>query len=138
MTSAAPSTADLAAKARAFVHSKRQGSGKGKSLGGNKSTPKPANVEIQKAKMPPEHVRKIIKDHGDMSSKRFEKDRRLYLGALKYVPHALMKLLENMPMPWEQVIIIIFFSLIRAVRFATSMSFTTLRAPSLLSLILPK
>jgi pre-mRNA-processing factor 8 len=27
----------------------------------------------------------------------------VYLGALKYVPHAVYKLLENMPMPWEQV-----------------------------------
>jgi hypothetical protein len=27
----------------------------------------------------------------------------VYLGALKYVPHAVLKLLENMPMPWEQV-----------------------------------
>ena len=52
--------------------------------------------------MPPEHIRKIIKDHGDLSHKKFTKDRRLYLGALKYLPHALMKLLENMPMPWEQ------------------------------------
>lgn len=25
----------------------------------------------------------------------------MYLGALKYVPHAVLKLLENMPMPWE-------------------------------------
>ena len=38
-----------------------------------------------------------------MSSKKFRIDRRVYLGALKYVPHAVMKLLENMPMPWEQV-----------------------------------
>lgn len=58
---------------------------------------------VQKAPMPPEHVRKIVKDHGDMSVKKFERDKRVYLGALKYVPHALMKLLENMPMPWEQV-----------------------------------
>ena len=56
-----------------------------------------------KAPMPPEHLRKIIKDHGDLSSKKFAKDKRIYLGALKYVPHAMMKLLENMPMPWEQV-----------------------------------
>lgn len=56
-----------------------------------------------KAPMPPEHLRKIIKDHGDLSSKKFAKDKRIYLGALKYVPHAIMKLLENMPMPWEQV-----------------------------------
>lgn len=56
-----------------------------------------------KAPMPPEHLRKVIKDHGDLSSKKFTKDKRIYLGALKYVPHAIMKLLENMPMPWEQV-----------------------------------
>jgi pre-mRNA-processing factor 8 len=61
------------------------------------------HVEISKARMPPEHVRKIIKDHGDMSNRKFRHDKRVYLGALKYVPHAVMKLLENMPMPWEQV-----------------------------------
>lgn len=42
-------------------------------------------------------------DHGDMSNKKFRNDKRVYLGALKYVPHAVLKLLENMPMPWEQV-----------------------------------
>eukprot|EP01040_Poterioochromonas_malhamensis_P001445 gene1445-1533_t len=59
--------------------------------------------ETSKEDMPPEHVRKIIRDHGDMSSKKFRHDKRVYLGALKYVPHAVFKLLENMPMPWEQV-----------------------------------
>ena len=53
--------------------------------------------------MPPQHLRKIIKDHGDMSAKKFRHDKRVYLGALKYVPHAIFKLLENMPMPWEEV-----------------------------------
>ncbi|GJX25599.1 pre-mRNA-processing-splicing factor [Tanacetum coccineum] len=53
--------------------------------------------------MPPEHVRKIIRDQGDMLSKNYRRDKRVYLGALKYVPHAVYKLLENMPMPWEQV-----------------------------------
>ena len=28
---------------------------------------------------------------------------RIHLGALKYIPHAVMKLLENIPYPWEQV-----------------------------------
>ncbi|GFH19560.1 MPN domain-containing protein, partial [Haematococcus lacustris] len=60
-------------------------------------------VEAPKEDMPPEHVRKIIKDHGDMSSRKFRHDKRVYLGALKFVPHAVYKLLENMPMPWEQV-----------------------------------
>ena len=60
-------------------------------------------VDAFKEDMPPEHVRKIIRDHGDMSAKKFRHDKRVYLGALKYVPHAVYKLLENMPMPWEQV-----------------------------------
>jgi pre-mRNA-processing factor 8 len=59
-------------------------------------------VDTQKEDMPPEHIRKVIKDHGDMSSKKFKHDKRIYLGALKYIPHAIFKLLENMPMPWEQ------------------------------------
>jgi len=60
-------------------------------------------TEAQKDDMPPEHVRKIVKDHGDMTNRKFRHDKRVYLGALKYVPHAVLKLLENMPMPWEQV-----------------------------------
>lgn len=39
-----------------------------------------------------------------MSSKKYRHDKRVYLGALKFVPHAVYKLLENMPMPWEQVL----------------------------------
>jgi hypothetical protein len=60
-------------------------------------------TQAQKEDMPPEHVRKVIRDHGDMSSRKFRHDKRVYLGALKFVPHAVFKLLENMPMPWEQV-----------------------------------
>ena len=78
---------------------------------GRQQHKRPAAVKGFKAPpkeaMPPEHLRKIIKDHGDLSSKKFAKDKRIYLGALKYVPHAIMKLLENMPMPWEQVNIFI-------------------------------
>ncbi len=55
----------------------------------------------QKESLPAEHIRKILQDHGDMSAKRYNHDKRVYLGALKYVPHAVFKLLENMPMPWE-------------------------------------
>jgi len=60
-------------------------------------------VDTQKEMLPPEVLRKIIKDHGDMSTKKFRHDKRVYLGALKYIPHAVYKLLENMPCPWEQV-----------------------------------
>ncbi|KAI9928868.1 hypothetical protein ASPWEDRAFT_36682 [Aspergillus wentii DTO 134E9] len=58
-------------------------------------------VETQKADMPPEHLRKIIRDIGDVSQKKFTNEKRSYLGALKFMPHAVLKLLENMPMPWE-------------------------------------
>ncbi|KIW09573.1 pre-mRNA-processing-splicing factor 8, variant [Verruconis gallopava] len=58
-------------------------------------------VETQKADMPPEHLRKIVRDIGDVSQKKFNSDKRSYLGALKFMPHAVLKLLENMPMPWE-------------------------------------
>merc|ERR1719158_822471 len=60
-------------------------------------------VEQQKEEMPPEHIRKIIKDHGDMSARKFRHDKRIYLGALKYLPHAVYKLLENVPVPWQQL-----------------------------------
>lgn len=60
-------------------------------------------VHSTKIEMPPEHLRKIIRDHGDMSTKKVAADKRSYLGALKFMPHAVIKLLENMPQPWEQV-----------------------------------
>ncbi|KAF8596751.1 pre-mRNA-processing-splicing factor [Ceratobasidium sp. AG-I] len=60
-------------------------------------------IDTGKQDLPPEHVRKIIKDHGDMSNRKFRNDKRVHLGALKYVPHAVLKLLENIPCPWEQV-----------------------------------
>jgi len=37
-----------------------------------------------------------------MSNRKFRNNKRVHLGALKYVPHAVMKLLENIPYPWEQ------------------------------------
>lgn len=58
-------------------------------------------VQVQKDSLPPEHIRKILQDHGDMTAKRYQQDKRIYLGALKYAPHSVFKLLENMPMPWE-------------------------------------
>ena len=41
-------------------------------------------INIQTVEMPVEHLRKIVKDHGDMSSRKFRNDKRVYLGALKY------------------------------------------------------
>lgn len=52
--------------------------------------------------MPPEFIRKVVKDNGDLGGKRFKSERKLCVGMLSYVPLALYKLLENMPMPWEE------------------------------------
>lgn len=55
----------------------------------------------QSSELPPEHLRKIMLDHGDLSSKKVAADKRAHLGSLKYMPHAILKLMENMPQPWE-------------------------------------
>ncbi len=86
---------DIDTKAREWnKHNTKKFSTKAKASGGQ--------VDSTKEDLPPEHIRKIMRDHGDMTSKKFRYDKRVYLGALKYVPHAVFKLLENMPMPWEQ------------------------------------
>ncbi|KAA0160516.1 hypothetical protein FNF31_04225 [Cafeteria roenbergensis] len=69
---------------------------------GGKSQKGGATV-VEKEMMPAEHIRKIMRDHGDMSAAKWKDQKRVYLGALKYAPHAVFKLLENMPMPWEQI-----------------------------------
>ena len=87
-----PNAAKFAQKKKDWLRSQRNRFGE-KRKGGY--------VETQKADMPPEHLRKIVKDIGDVSQKKFSSDKRSYLGALKFMPHAVLKLLENMPMPWE-------------------------------------
>ena len=78
----------------------RQGSkGKGK---GRRKTQK-SRSGVNKIEMPPEHLRKIIESHSDMTSSRFNQPKRAFLGALQYAPHAVLKLLESMPQPWEQI-----------------------------------
>ncbi|MCJ1298264.1 pre-mRNA-splicing factor 8 [Hypocenomyce scalaris] len=87
-----PQVAKFAQKKKEWLRSQRNRFGE-KRKGGF--------METQKADMPPEHLRKIVKDIGDVSQKKFSSDKRSYLGALKFMPHAVLKLLENMPMPWE-------------------------------------
>ena len=52
------------------------------------SKKKPGAQGTQKEELAPEIVRKIVKDHGDMTSRKFRHDKRVYLGALKFAPHA--------------------------------------------------
>ena len=65
-----PREAKFAEKKKQWVRSQRQRFGE-KRRGGF--------VETQKADMPPEHLRKIVKDIGDVSQKKFSADKRLSL-----------------------------------------------------------
>ena len=87
-----PNVAKFAQKKKEWLRTQRNRFGEKRKSG---------YVETEKADMPPEHLRKIVKDIGDVSQKKFSSDKRSYLGALKFMPHAVLKLLENMPMPWE-------------------------------------
>ncbi|KAJ1028734.1 hypothetical protein NDA16_001899 [Ustilago loliicola] len=93
--SAILTTEQLQAKARKWqqTQSRRFGDRRGKT----------GFVDTGKQEMPPEVLRKIIKEHGDMTNRKYRQDKRVHLGALKYLPHAMMKVLENIPMPWEQI-----------------------------------
>lgn len=51
--------------------------------------------------MPPEHVRLVMREHGDMTAKKWQSDKAATICALRYIPHAILKLFETMPMPWE-------------------------------------
>lgn len=66
------------------------------------SSKKGSQSQPKKAEMPPEHLRKIMIQHSDLSSTKAASSKRSHLGALKYIPHAILKLIENMPQPWEQ------------------------------------
>lgn len=87
-----PQIAKFAQKKKDWLRQQRQRFGEKRKAG---------FVETQKADLPPEHLRKVFRDIGDVSQKKFTTDKRSYLGALKFMPHAVLKLLENMPMPWE-------------------------------------
>ncbi|KAL5117147.1 pre-mRNA-splicing factor 8 [Pleosporales sp. CAS-2024a] len=87
-----PQVAKFAQKKRDWLRQQRQRFGEKRKAG---------FVETQKDDLPPEHLRKVFRDIGDVSQKKFTSDKRSYLGALKFMPHAVLKLLENMPMPWE-------------------------------------
>ncbi|CAN3368761.1 pre-mRNA-splicing factor 8 [Diutina catenulata] len=66
-----------------------------------KSSIKFTRVLAKKPVMPPQHLRKIIQANAEL--RHVTGDNRVHVGALKYLPHALLKLLENMPQPWEPV-----------------------------------
>ncbi|KAM3159448.1 MPN domain-containing protein [Lachancea thermotolerans] len=97
------SVEELKERKREWISSQKKRFRQSSSKCARGKTQKRGVIHSHKVDMPPEHLRKIINDHKDMSSKRFIHDKRAFLGALKYMPHAILKLLENMPQPWEQV-----------------------------------
>jgi pre-mRNA-processing factor 8 len=57
--------------------------------------------KLTQIKQPPESLRKIIKEHGDMSSARYRAEISIHTGALKHLPRAIFKIFENIPQPYE-------------------------------------
>eukprot|EP00477_Mikrocytos_mackini_P002140 GAHX01002346.1.p1 GENE.GAHX01002346.1~~GAHX01002346.1.p1 ORF type:complete len:2012 (-),score=317.38 GAHX01002346.1:41-6076(-) len=53
-----------------------------------------------KSKQSPWAIRKIVKDVEEMEDRKFENLKHSYINALPYLPAALSKCLENIPMPW--------------------------------------
>mmetsp|Transcript_19339 Transcript_19339/g.27230 ORF Transcript_19339/g.27230 Transcript_19339/m.27230 type:complete len:2264 (-) Transcript_19339:163-6954(-) len=51
----------------------------------------------------PEHLRKIIKNTDGFKSLDATIDKRIYIAALKYLPHSIFKIIETLPMPWDQI-----------------------------------
>ncbi len=99
-TSTQPSSISLEEKSKrwARLQSKRYSH---KRLQAANQNNKGNTTSIHKELLPADVIRKILQDHGDMSSNRYKREKRVYVGALKYMPHAIYKLLENIPMPWE-------------------------------------
>lgn len=98
-SSHAVTTISLEEKARRWAKlQKKRYSHRKMALGGSNNN---QQQQHQKDLLPADFLRKILQDHGDMTSKRYQSEKRIYVGALKYVPHAIYKLLENIPMPWE-------------------------------------
>ncbi|GEQ71387.1 hypothetical protein JCM33374_g5070 [Metschnikowia sp. JCM 33374] len=93
----------LETRKRAWLNAQKHRFGPVKNVGNNSGKPAGASqlVRPPKSEMPPEHLRKIMLDHADLSSRKVASDKRAHLGSLKYMPHAILKLLENMPQPWE-------------------------------------
>ncbi|ADM11361.1 U5 snRNP pre-mRNA splicing factor Prp8 [Encephalitozoon intestinalis ATCC 50506] len=50
---------------------------------------------VRKERMPPEHLRRIIRTSKDMHPS--------FMGAMRYMPYALHNLVRSMPMPWESI-----------------------------------
>ncbi|KAJ5888218.1 hypothetical protein N7495_008259 [Penicillium taxi] len=88
-----PNVAKFAKKKAEWLRTQRDRLGEKAKERSDEDGPKPD--------LPPSHLRKVVADIGDVSQKKYNKDKRAYLGALKFMPHAVLKLLENMPMPWE-------------------------------------
>jgi pre-mRNA-processing factor 8 len=94
----APSEFDLSIRAREWLRANQQNFA---------ADPRTANAAAVGANedfafVPPEVLRQTMREHGDMVDKRFQDERILYIGAARLMPYAIHKLLENMPMPWEE------------------------------------
>lgn len=57
--------------------------------------PRRMHSHVRKEKMPAEHLRRVIRTSKSTSP--------TFMGAMRYLPHAVHNLLRSMPMPWESI-----------------------------------
>ena len=63
-----------------------------------------ANAAFTPPVMTEERLQEKSRKWQQLQSKRkYRHDKRVYLGALKFMAHAVLRLMENMPIPWEQI-----------------------------------
>lgn len=63
---------------------------------------KQQNINKHKLELPKEHLRRIFEQNKNINDKKFfNNTKKTQLSALKYLPYGILKLIENMPQPWE-------------------------------------
>ena len=60
-------------------------------------------MDSKKEDLAQEHLCKIIRDHADMRSRKYRHEKGVYLRALKYMPHAVLKIVDNIPSHGERL-----------------------------------
>jgi len=56
-----------------------------------------------KFEMPVEHLRRLKTNLYNYKKTQTGYDKKIYVASLKYIPHSILKLIENIPMPWNTV-----------------------------------
>lgn len=60
-------------------------------------------TSIKKSVVAPIYFRKLIKDHTELNKNKIGFTKKIFVMSLKYIPHSIFKLIENLPFPWQKI-----------------------------------